>query len=134
MRALTICQPYASLIAEGRKRCENRRWPTSFRGMIAIHAGKSREWLDTLHPDEPMPNPMPFGAVIATANLVDCVKLTDVIDGVLGDAYGWMLDDRHAEGPYCFVLEDVTPIEPVPFRGAQGFFFFPDRLVPVEAK
>lgn len=81
-----------------------------------------------------MPDPMPFGAVIATANLVDCVKLSDVVDGVLGDAYGWMLDHMHAEGPFCFVLEDVEPVEPVEFRGAQGFFMVPDRLIPVDAR
>ena len=131
MKALTICQPYASLIANGQKRCENRRWPTNVRGRIAIHAGKSREWLDTLHPDEAMPSQMPFGAVIATANLTACVP----IDHVTTDGpYAWMLDHIHAEGPFCFVLEDVTPIDPIPFRGAQGFFLFPDRLIPVEAK
>lgn len=40
MKALTISQPYASLIARGEKFVENRRWPTPYRGPLAIHAGK----------------------------------------------------------------------------------------------
>lgn len=46
MKALTICQPYAELIARGDKPIENRTWPTHYRGPLLIHAGKSRAWLD----------------------------------------------------------------------------------------
>ena len=45
MKALTIRQPYASLIATGAKTIETRSWSTQYRGPIAIHAGKSpRTW------------------------------------------------------------------------------------------
>lgn len=47
MKALTVCQPYASLIARGKKRVENRTWSTSYRGHLYIHAGKSRKWLSS---------------------------------------------------------------------------------------
>ena len=40
MRAITIHQPYASLIAVGVKKYETRSWATSHRGPIAIHASK----------------------------------------------------------------------------------------------
>jgi hypothetical protein len=39
MKALTITQPYATLIAIGAKRIETRGWPTQYRGPLAIHAG-----------------------------------------------------------------------------------------------
>ena len=39
MKALTIMQPWASLIACGAKTIETRSWPTKYRGPIAIHAG-----------------------------------------------------------------------------------------------
>ena len=45
MKALTICQPYPHLIMLGEKPVENRTWATSYRGPLAIHAGKSRQWL-----------------------------------------------------------------------------------------
>lgn len=38
MKAITIWQPWASLIACGAKRYETRSWPTKYRGPIAIHA------------------------------------------------------------------------------------------------
>ncbi len=40
MKALTLHQPWASLIACGRKRIETRSWKTDYRGPLAIHAGK----------------------------------------------------------------------------------------------
>lgn len=43
MKALTIHQPWASLIAYGFKRFETRGWRTNYRGLVAIHAGK---WVD----------------------------------------------------------------------------------------
>jgi hypothetical protein len=61
MNALSVCQPFASLIISGEKRVENRRWSTSYRGPLLIHAGKSRKWLGGWD-GERMPDPMPFGA------------------------------------------------------------------------
>lgn len=42
MKALSIKQPWASLIAHGIKDIENRTWKTNFRGRIYIHA--SAKW------------------------------------------------------------------------------------------
>lgn len=39
MKALTIRQPWASLIAHGVKTIETRSWSTKYRGPLAIHAG-----------------------------------------------------------------------------------------------
>lgn len=39
MKAITILQPYASLIVAGAKQYETRSWDTPYRGIIAIHAG-----------------------------------------------------------------------------------------------
>ena len=38
-KALTLSQPYATLLALGQKRIETRSWSTSFRGPLLIHAG-----------------------------------------------------------------------------------------------
>jgi hypothetical protein len=40
MKAITIWQPWASLIAIGAKQYETRSWETKYRGPIAIHAAK----------------------------------------------------------------------------------------------
>ncbi len=39
MKALTLTQPYATLVALGTKRIETRSWSTQYRGPLAIHAG-----------------------------------------------------------------------------------------------
>lgn len=40
MKALSLTQPWASLVAIGAKRIETRSWSTSYRGLVAIHASK----------------------------------------------------------------------------------------------
>lgn len=40
MKALTVWQPWASLVALGKKRIETRSWSTSYRGRLLIHAAK----------------------------------------------------------------------------------------------
>ena len=130
MKALTICQPYASLIVRGQKRIENRTWPTMYRGLLYIHAGKSRQWLSDPSGRDPHPADnygiplaqMPFGAVVAIANLVNCVTIESILAGRYDDIYPWAKDHEHAEGPWCWILDAVSPIGPWPWRGAQGLF------------
>jgi len=43
MPALSIRQPWAALILDARKPVENRTWPTSYRGPLAVHAGKTAD-------------------------------------------------------------------------------------------
>jgi hypothetical protein len=38
--ALSLKQPWAALLAAGRKTIEVRRWPTGFRGRVLIHAAR----------------------------------------------------------------------------------------------
>lgn len=40
MKALSLLQPWATLIDVGAKTIETRSWPTSYRGLVAIHASK----------------------------------------------------------------------------------------------
>ena len=40
MKALSLTQPWAQLIAIHAKKVETRSWPTSFSGVLAIHAAK----------------------------------------------------------------------------------------------
>jgi hypothetical protein len=111
-KALTICQPYAELIRRGDKAIENRTWPTSYRGPLAIHAGKNRSWLE--EGDEAQYPDMAFGAVVATAELYDCVRWEQLPDD--------LKENEHASGPWCWLLRNVIPIEPVPAKGAQGLW------------
>lgn len=46
MKALSIRQPFASLIIAGVKQFETRDWPTKYRGKLAIHAAKGWDVTD----------------------------------------------------------------------------------------
>ncbi|WP_051230322.1 ASCH domain-containing protein [Epilithonimonas caeni] len=51
MKALSIKQPWASLIAHGIKDIENRTWKTNFRGRVFIHA--SAKWDERSNSNNP---------------------------------------------------------------------------------
>jgi len=123
LRALTICQPYAFYMTlpvtdPRHKRVENRSWYTRVRGIIAIHAGKSRKWLDT----ERFPfteEDLVFGAVVALAHLHAVVN----IKRPLPERLSWVTTHPHTYGPQCWVFTEVWPLaEPIPAKGAQGIW------------
>jgi activating signal cointegrator 1 len=124
MKALTISQPFASLIANGEKWVENRFWSTSYRGPLAIHAGKGTQYLDRRELED-----YPTSCIVAVANLCACMPLHTIhriprrqVVGCVGKTAGDILDHKHTEGPWCWVLKDVEAIEPVHCRGAQGLW------------
>jgi len=121
MKALTIKQPWASLLMAGVKRVENRTWSTGHRGRLAIHAGKQVDPAAAAILAAAGIDPEPFadaprGAILGT------VELVDVIDGgdPQRDFTRYDVDaDPLAFGPYCWVLEDPRPLDqPIPCRGA----------------
>lgn len=65
MKALTVQQPYASLIASGEKWIENRSWHTNYRGPLAIHAAKSSKYIKSK-----LLAIYPTGRIVAITNLV----------------------------------------------------------------
>ena len=86
MKALSIKQPWASLIAHGIKDIENRTWKTNFRGRIYIHAStECNVEFDFLQMTELMKDKnidlawyikksnVPIRAIIGEADIVDCV-------------------------------------------------------------
>src|SRR5260370_37615147 len=97
MKALTLYQPWASLIVDGIKMLETRPRPLSHRGYLAIHAGLKvdveackefgYDWTD-----------IPRGAVLGIVNMVECLPTTHPL--VKADAYG---DFR--PGRYAYFLE-----------------------------
>lgn len=87
MKAITIKQPWASLIVHGIKNIENRSWQTNFRGRVLIHSSAKGDIakFGCLQPNQrlkvlntPMSricfNDLPFGAIIGSVEIVDCVQ------------------------------------------------------------
>jgi hypothetical protein len=85
MKALSIKQPWASLIAHGIKDIENRTWKTKYRGKIYIHACQNlpKDHWGLLNPlqyrkamDFIIDNNDPvlqLGAIIGEVEIIDCV-------------------------------------------------------------
>lgn len=135
MKALSIIQPWASLIAVGIKDIENRTWRTNYRGEFLIHASAKRlpaGWtaltseqyaaatrLVNPYGKENDVKQLPVSAIIGKARLVDCV---------LNHPSVWA-----EKGVWNWVLADVqlfsTPILNV--KGRLGFWEFDDALLPI---
>ena len=124
MKAITIRQPWASLIAAGVKTIETRPRSTSYRGRIAIHAGKARppvvdfghwsvppvedvlcEWTERDgRPAVVRKLDLPLGAVVASAVLTDCAPIggptsfsTGIFEGDVGDYHGQAVVALHPD-------------------------------------
>ena len=138
MKALSLWQPWASLIAADVKRFETRHWNTHYRGPLAIHAAKRLESVGI--PDElrticerafgaDWSDTLPRGAIVATAELAgvwptaramrcDMIGFTEFVCG------------NYAPGRFVWQLDDVRAIAPpVPYRGRQGLFSVPDGVL-----
>jgi len=132
MKALTISQPWASLIASGEKFVENRTWRTNYRGTLAIHAGLGSKYLKNKELAE-----YETGAIVAVAWLSACFNLSisksldypEVRSEGCGYTFGEISRHKYAEGPVCWVLEGVTKLsKPIPCKGAQGLWVLPAEI------
>jgi hypothetical protein len=119
--ALSIKQPWASLVLCGLKTIEIRKWSTPRRGRIYIHTGKladeRREGWDCLPPTNGEGLVKNRGGVIGSVELVDVVRYTTLAgfraDAALHrNALSWFMP-----GLYGFRLRDPRI---VPFRSLPG--------------
>lgn len=129
MKAITLHQPYASLIALGKKQYETRSWSTNYRGKIAVHAGLSKKALtqdgyalwQRAGLGQTSFAMLPLGEIIAIADLTDCIKMTDELIGSASELErtvgNWKL------GNYAWRLENIQVLsEPIPYKGKQGLW------------
>lgn len=138
MKALSLHQPWASLVAHGLKKIETRgpRSPRRYRGPLLIHAAKVFD-ADAYHAlwerfDEVrcawLESVPPLGAIVAVARVVDIREMTPEwiaeqtpLERAVGD---WQ------PGRFGWVLEDVRRFaEPIPYAGKQGLFEVVDARV-----
>lgn len=119
MKALSIKQPWAWLIANGYKDVENRTWNTNYRGEFLIHAsgtfdlygyecvriGIRNQQLDIV--DLPPLYKYQCGGIVGIAAIVDCVTEHD---------------SRWFTGPYGFVIECARQLNFDKCKGQLKFF------------
>lgn len=126
MKALTIKQPFASLIAEGYKEYEFRTWKTKYRGPLLIHAGKSVD-RKAMKKFEQYNLEYPVSAIIAKAEIEDVIYVDDEFRKMLKEknplVYSGVINDESWEG-YAFKLKNVQKQEPIIINGQLGLWNF----------
>jgi len=130
LTAITLHQPWASLVAKGWKQYETRDWPTNHRGLIVIHAGRKPKGKQELREHDKvvasfkdlLNEDCPYSAVVAIAELTDVILMTEEFINQqcptelrCGD---WKI------GRYAFKLENIRAIAPIPATGKQGLWKF----------
>jgi hypothetical protein len=101
VQAISVRQPWANLIASGKKSIETRGWSTSHHGLLLIASSK-------------LPRIAPAGFAVAIARLDACRAMTrDDEQEACCEYY---------DGAFAWVLRDVHRIEPFPVRGQPGLF------------
>jgi hypothetical protein len=105
MKALTIRQPWAWLIVAGLKPVENRKWSTTHRGPLLIHAGlKHDPTPEFWHRDT---EKFAYGAIIGVVDLIDVVREHP---------------SPYFTGPFGWVLANPRRITPIDMPGKIGLF------------
>jgi len=143
VKALTLTQPWATLVAIGAKRYETRSWGTDYRGPLAIHAAKGFPmWARALCDELPFQvvlsgagyywHTLPVGKVLACCQLVACSKIAFGNDPLWPSGRSLSENERAfgdwTPGRYAWELADVVLLlEPIPAKGALGLWEWTDR-------
>lgn len=139
MLALSVRQPWASLIMRAGKDIENRCWKTKVRGRVLIHAAKGMtkaEHEDAIDfavdaiRDDPRNagaskivtlrelgfafDDLERGGIVGSVEIVDCVASSES---------PWFM------GEFGFVLRDPRPLPFTPWKGQLGFFDVPESAL-----
>jgi len=143
MKALTLTQPWASLMALKSKRIETRSWYTGYRGELVIHAAKGfPRWAkDTCAEPEFVDGlggltaaQLPLSVGLCVVRVLACIRTTEmhkaeVILRSKPSAAEIMFGD-YSEGRYAWLTEYVRPVNSrVIVKGALGLWEFGEPCV-----
>lgn len=143
MKAISIHEPYASLIRTGAKTFEIRFWATKYRGLLLICAAKARP-VRKLYTDlsyghiqrglrpllgKPLDlkigwpgvklEHLNFGKAVAIVEVTDCIFTNNLISEDVLPQTGF--GDFHLNR-FAWKLKLITEVDPFPVKGHQGFF------------
>lgn len=102
VKAISLKQPWANLVASGKKSIETRRWSTKYRGDLVICSSQT-------------PKIHPAGYALCIVELYDVRPMVKADEGracikVYPKAHSWF-------------LRNIRPIDPiVPVKGALGIY------------
>ena len=119
MKAITLEQPFASLVSIGAKKIETRPWSTDYRGPLAIHSASTFSQVnDSYHRSILFSagldyEKLPLGKIIAIVRLAGCkkVKTTEI------PCYPQLAFSDYTPGWYALEFADIELLpNPVPAK------------------
>lgn len=121
--AITVHQPFADDILDGRKTVENRTWSTAYRGPLLIHSGK-RSQPGARHRERGALGLVMLRSVHG-AGLLDCYCTPE--QGA-ADYDTYVMDARPDRLFHLLLDTPVRVPTPVPANGRQLLWYVPDNL------
>ena len=137
MKALSLLQPWASLVVMGIKQWETRSWSTAYRGELLIHASKGKKAASLVRNPPfstyiPQFSALPFGALIGQVWLEEVVRVEDLFASpermesmtIEERAFG-----HYERGRWCWILSNpITFRRPIPVNGTLGLWEYSGPL------
>jgi hypothetical protein len=123
--ALSLKQPWATLLAYGHKTIEVRRWPTARRGPVLIHAarvGDERSEAWDLVPAELAQAAKLAGGIIGMADLTGCITYRD-LETFVADQTRHLNHPSWFQGPVLYGFVFGNP-KVLPFQSYPGWMRF----------
>jgi hypothetical protein len=135
MKAISLLQPWATLVVMGVKTIETRNWGTKHRGPILIHASQRKagsifamephfkKYIDDF-------KKLPFGAIVGQATITDVIRVEHL--GMSDESINRLtLEEKafgdYSEGRYAWILEDHLQFDyPIPARGTLSIWEYPN--------
>jgi hypothetical protein len=130
MKAISLYEPWGTLIALGKKRYETRSWSTTYRGSLLICASKKRpplsQIIGILYYAGITLNELNPGRAVAFVDLTDIYPADDLLQ--VDRFYGLLEENEKfygdfSPGRFAWKLENIRRIKnPPPIKGKQGLF------------
>ena len=121
MKCLSVSQPYADLIINGKKTIELRTWNTKFRGEFLVHAPlkAKTDACERLGIDK---TKLRTGAIIGKVELYD-VKMYNSLSELKSDYKSHLASEGFFHHRYGFLLRNQQELRvPILYKGSLGFF------------
>ena len=149
-KAISLTQPWASLMAIGAKKNETRSWYTNYRGWLAIHASKGFPAdCRALCAQEPFAAALasagykssmdlPRGSVVAVVRVLDCVRVEEYVRSIAPDDRLQFLSQEerfgdYSRGRYAYITADARRLkQPIPLIGSLSIWQMPKPLTAAE--
>lgn len=121
MKCLSVSQPYADLIVQGKKTIELRTWNTKYRGEFLVHAPSKikKDACKKLGMDE---TKLRTGVIIGKAEIYD-VKTYNSVFELKSDFKKHFAIEEFLRHRYGFLLRKPLGLRiPIQYKGSLGFF------------